>query len=138
MPNALQFTYQNLKSCKPHEKTKQKTSKWSIDGKLKTKDLMCFVSFFSCDLEDFKFLYLNPKAFGTSFLYWVDFNDVPLLFNLTHVRSKGKNPLNKFFCFLGDFWDYLTFSYETAAEYCDIDFHLDLVLLSCCPQYWIG
>ena len=27
VPNALRFTYQNLKSCKPHEKTKQKTSK---------------------------------------------------------------------------------------------------------------
>ena len=26
-PNALRFTYQNLKFCKPHEKTKQKTSK---------------------------------------------------------------------------------------------------------------
>ena len=26
-PNALRFTYQNLKSCKPHEKTKQNTSK---------------------------------------------------------------------------------------------------------------
>ena len=24
---ALRFTYQNLKSCKPHEKTKQKASK---------------------------------------------------------------------------------------------------------------
>ena len=29
-PNALRFTYQNLKSCKPHEKTKQKTSKCQI------------------------------------------------------------------------------------------------------------
>ena len=28
VPNALRFTYQNLKSCKPHEKTKQKTSKY--------------------------------------------------------------------------------------------------------------
>ena len=26
-PNALQFTYQNLKSCKPYEKAEQKTSK---------------------------------------------------------------------------------------------------------------
>ena len=34
-PNALRFTYQNLKSCEPHEKTKQKTSK-SIGEKLKT------------------------------------------------------------------------------------------------------
>ena len=27
MPNALQFTYQNLKYCKQHEKMKQKISK---------------------------------------------------------------------------------------------------------------
>ena len=26
-PNALRFTYQNCKSCKPHEKTKQKKIK---------------------------------------------------------------------------------------------------------------
>ena len=26
-PNALRFTYSNLKCCKTHEKTKQKTSK---------------------------------------------------------------------------------------------------------------
>ena len=34
-----------------------------------------FFSFFSCDLQDFKFYYVNRKAFGTSFfiLYWVDF-----------------------------------------------------------------
>ena len=28
VPNAFRFTYQNLKSYKPHEKTKQKTSKY--------------------------------------------------------------------------------------------------------------
>ena len=27
------------------------------------------VSFFSCDLQDFKFYYVNRKAFGESFLY---------------------------------------------------------------------
>ena len=26
-PNGFRFTYQNLKSCKPYEETKQKTSK---------------------------------------------------------------------------------------------------------------
>ena len=62
-----------MKSCKPHEKTKQKTSKTSIGEKLKTKSLMFFVSFFSCDLQDFKFWYVNRKAFGARFLYWVDF-----------------------------------------------------------------
>ena len=35
---------------------------------------MFFVSFFSFDLEDFKFQYVNLKAFGASFLYWVDFS----------------------------------------------------------------
>ena len=72
VPNALRFTYQNLKSCKPHEKTKQKASK-SIGKKLKTKGMMSFVSSFSGDLQDFKFWYVNRKAFGASFLYWVDF-----------------------------------------------------------------
>ena len=44
-----------------------------IDDKLKTKSLMFFVSFFLCDLQDFKFQYLNRKAYGTSFLNWGDF-----------------------------------------------------------------
>ena len=43
-----------------------------IREKLKTKGLMFFVSFFSCDLQDF--WYENHKAFGATFLYWVDFN----------------------------------------------------------------
>ena len=34
---------------------------------------MFFVSFLSCVLQDFKFWYVNRKAFGESFLYWVDF-----------------------------------------------------------------
>mgnify|MGYP007086939919 CR=1 FL=1 len=44
----------------------------SIDEKLKSKGLMFFVSFFSCDLRDFKFWYVNGKAFGTSFLYYLE------------------------------------------------------------------
>ena len=43
-----------------------------IDEKLKTKSLMFFVSFVSCDLQDFKFWYLSRKAIGASFLYRVD------------------------------------------------------------------
>ena len=43
-----------------------------IDQKLKTMSLVFFVSFL-CDLQDFKFWYLNHQAFGTSFLHWVDF-----------------------------------------------------------------
>jgi len=56
------------KSCKPHQKSKQKPS---IDKKLKTKSLMFFVSFFSCNLQDFKFRYVNREAFGASLFYWV-------------------------------------------------------------------
>ena len=40
-----------------------------IDEKLKTKGLMFFALFFSCDLQDFKFQYVNSKAFGGSFLH---------------------------------------------------------------------
>ena len=69
--NALRFTYWNLKSCKLHGKTKHYKS--FIDEKLKAQSLMLFVSFFSCDVQDFKSYYVNHKAFGTSFLYWIDF-----------------------------------------------------------------
>ena len=51
---------------------KKQNKKHENDEKLKTKGLMFFVSFFSCDLQDFKFQYMNHRAFGTSFLYWVD------------------------------------------------------------------
>ena len=54
--NALQFTHQNLKSCKAHEKqNKRHQNAKYIAEKLKTKGLMFFISFFSCDLQDFKF-----------------------------------------------------------------------------------
>ena len=46
----------------------------SIGEILKSKGLMFFVSFFACDLQDFKFWYVNRKAFGASFLHLVDFN----------------------------------------------------------------
>ena len=48
-----------------------------IDEKLKTKSLMFFVSFLSCDLYNSKFWYVNRKAFDASFLYWVDFIGLP-------------------------------------------------------------
>ena len=45
-PNALRFTYQNLKAYKPHEKkTKKYQMANSICKKLKTKSLMFFVLF---------------------------------------------------------------------------------------------
>ena len=74
-PNALRFTYQNLKSYKPHEKNKTKNLKM-LDLLIKiqnTKSLMVFVYFFTCCLLDFKFWYVNRKAFGESFLYGVYF-----------------------------------------------------------------
>jgi hypothetical protein len=49
------------KQNKKHQNAK------SIGEKLKTNSLMFFVSFFSGDLQDFKFYYV--KAFGEGFLY---------------------------------------------------------------------
>ena len=57
---------------KKQNRSKNQNTK-SIGEKLQTKGLISFVWFFSCDLEFFKFHYVNAKAFGTSFLYWVDF-----------------------------------------------------------------
>ena len=37
--------------------------------------LFSLLYFFSWDLQNFKFWYVNCKAFGTSFLYWVDFKE---------------------------------------------------------------
>ena len=51
-PNTLRFTYlanHMKKQNKKHQHVK------FIGEKLKTKGLMFFVSFFSCDLQDFKF-----------------------------------------------------------------------------------
>ena len=45
----------------------------SIGKKLRSKSLLFFISYFSCDLQDFKFWYVNRWAFGGSFLHWVDF-----------------------------------------------------------------
>ena len=62
----------NLANHMKKQNKKHQNAK-SVGGKLKSKDLMFFVSFFSCALQDFKFKYANLKAFGASFLYWVDF-----------------------------------------------------------------
>ena len=40
-----------IQSCKPNEKTEN------------------YASFISCDLQDFKFYYVNCKVFGERFLY---------------------------------------------------------------------
>ena len=50
--------------------------------------MMFFVSFFPCDLQnlqDFKFWCADCKAFGTSFLYWVDFTYYLLT---TYIRQR--------------------------------------------------
>ena len=73
-PNALRF-HIRIWNLANHMK-KQSKKHWNarfVDEKLKTKSLMLFVSFFPCDLQNFKFQYVNRKEFGTSFLYWVDF-----------------------------------------------------------------
>ena len=50
------FAVHLLKSFKPHEKRNKNHQNYiSIGKKLKTKGLIFFVSFFSCDLQDFKF-----------------------------------------------------------------------------------
>ena len=54
------------KQNKKHQNTR------SIDEKLKIVfDVLVSIVLF--DLQDFKFYYVNCKAFGTSFLYWDDF-----------------------------------------------------------------
>ena len=55
MPNALRFTYQNLKSFKSHEKQNKKhQNDKSIGKKLKSKGLMFFVPIFHV-IERFQF-----------------------------------------------------------------------------------
>ena len=61
------FANHMKKQSKKHQNAK------SISEKLKTKPLMVFVSIFSRYLQDFKFQYVNHKAFGAIFLYWADF-----------------------------------------------------------------
>ena len=70
VPNALRFTYQNLKSCKPHgNQNKKHQNAKSIGEKLKTKDLMFFVSFFFHVISKISSFNVNGKAFVASFLY---------------------------------------------------------------------
>ena len=47
-PNS-KIKFENLKSCKPHEKRKHQNAR-STDEKLKTKGLMFIASFFSLDI----------------------------------------------------------------------------------------
>ena len=59
-----------------------------------------FVSFFSCHLQDFKVWYVNGKAFGASFLYWVYFKKQTLLlstFFFYFFQSQNQFRLQTFF-----------------------------------------
>ena len=49
----------------------------------------CFSFDFSCGLQDFKFWYVNRKAFGASFLHWVDFTNCYLMHVFTHFCVVG-------------------------------------------------
>ena len=61
---------------------------WNITNHIKMLDLLVknwklrvwcsLFHFFSCDLQDFKFWYVNHKTFGASVLCWVDFTMVLL------------------------------------------------------------
>ena len=62
----LQTTWN--KQNKRHQKAK------SVGEKRKTKGLMFFVFIFFMWFARFQIWYVNRKAFGTSFMYWVDFN----------------------------------------------------------------
>ena len=63
-----------MKSWKSHEKWKKVHQTLSFQFFInRSSILMLFILFFSCGLQDFKFWYVNRKAFGASFLYWVDF-----------------------------------------------------------------
>ena len=87
----LLFTYQDLKSCKPHEKTKQKHQKArSIDEEF---DVLCFIFFHLIS----KVYIIMWTVFGPSFLYRVDFS-----------RKKFK-PI--------DGWDKVRFSREISETY---------------------
>ena len=69
---SLILKFEILQTTMKKQNKKYKNAK-SIGEKLKTKGLMFFAPFFSCNLQDLKFWYVNRKVFGASFLYWVDF-----------------------------------------------------------------
>ena len=74
-PNLLRFKYQNLKSWKSHEKNETKNIRLLVFNFSSTNlvhILMFFVLFF---MWFPRFQILNHKAFGASFLFWVDFKN---------------------------------------------------------------
>ena len=78
-PNTLLFTYWNLKSCKSQRKNKTKNIRLLVFSFSSINlAFWCYCFVFSCGLQDFKFEYVNCKAFGASFLYWVDFSKIQM------------------------------------------------------------
>ena len=65
-----------MKSCKPHEKQNKKRQNAKSTGKNWKLRVWCSLFHFShliWKISNFK--NVSRKAFGASFLYWVDFND---------------------------------------------------------------
>ena len=65
VPNALQFTCWNLKSYKSHEKNETKNIRLLFFSFSSINLAFCFI--FWCCLQDFKFQYVNRKAFCSTF-----------------------------------------------------------------------
>ena len=103
-----------MKSCKSHEK------KWNEEHKtlsfkfLINSILMFFV--FTCGLQDFKFWYVNCKAFGASFLFWIDFTmlekSVSVVLRQLHLTFNQEawfNSLHRRWFFVFFFQDSISF-----------------------------
>ena len=77
----------------------------------------CFLFCFSCGLQDFKFWYVNRKAFAASFLYWVDFTSHRKCLLTNYRQTTDEHLVQKVYvvCMLqikifwndSDFWSYL-------------------------------
>ena len=74
LPNGLRFTYRNF------EILQITWFKWNKEHHTLSFQFLsinltfwCFLFCFLCGLQDFKFYYVNCKAFEAKFLYWVDF-----------------------------------------------------------------
>ena len=114
-------------------KTKNHQNNKSIGEKLKTKGLMFFASIFSCDLQDFKFWYVNQKAFGAGFFYWADFNFkidwTPL------CQKKAFNDTSSLLCDVGCSLMSLTIKVERVHNSCQIGLLSMFVARTLCSQW---
>ena len=75
-----------MKSCKSHETKNIRLLVFSFSSINLTFWCFCFV--LSCGLQDLKFKYVNRKAFGASFFYWIDFTmKKAVIFSITYVKT---------------------------------------------------